>query len=156
MIYSSHNHLRLGYPLTISSEVLLLSHDIPNAYPSNAYVLWTFLYFPVAENADIVYEITFAYLRINTNDYLRIGYGLDPNNTTNLISSYAGSYYGYPRDVFAIADNIFVEFDANPPGESSGFELNIAVQNISGRSISSKVIIISIIAFYCVFFMYLL
>ena len=118
--------------MNIGSQILLLSHENPSYYPSNAYALWTFMYIPAIDNEDIQYQISFVYLRIRSNDFLKIGYGWDPNNTTLLISSYE-DYYGYPKDVYATANDIFVEFDANPPDESYGVQLNIKVHNISGK-----------------------
>ena len=123
----------LDYPLNVGSEVLLLSHDNPSYYPSEAYVLWTFSYNSGVENGDIYYHFSFAYIRIHTNDFLKVGFGWDPTNTTQLIYSYENYFSGYPSDVFVLPQNIFVEFDANPPNEYSGFQLNIAVRNISGN-----------------------
>ena len=127
--------LHVDYVLNLESEVFLPSHGYPNNYPSDAYVLWTFVRAYGEESTDIVYEISFGYVRIDYHDYLKIGYGWDPNNATALIISYGDGYYGNPSDIFVSATKIFAEFDATSSYEDSGFQLRLSLRNISGMLI---------------------
>ena len=79
-----------------------------------------------------MYQISFGYFQIDNNDYLTIGYGWNPKNTSASIISYGSSNNGYPPDIFATASNIFVEFDAGTFSTAPGFELSLVVRNISG------------------------
>ena len=116
----------------LGSRVFLPSHEHPRYYPRNAYVLWTLHYTPGEDITDIVYQISFGYVRISLDDFLTIGYGWNPNNTSALITSYGHSYFGFPEDLFVPADDIFVEFKASHIHQAEGFELEITVRNISG------------------------
>ena len=120
------------HELTVGSEVLLPSHGYPNNYPSDAYVLWTFQYASGIDSNDIMYQISFGYLQISSNDYLTVGYGWNPNNATTYIISYGYSYNGLPPDIFTAATKLFVEFDASSSNEAEGFQLTLSVRNISG------------------------
>ena len=75
--------------------------------------------------------MSFGYVRISTGDYLKIGYGWDSSNASAVVVTY-GSYNGYPLDLFFSPANIFMEFDASPTSETYGFQLNLAVRNLSG------------------------
>ena len=72
-------------------------------------------------------------MRLNYLDYLKTGYGWDPNNASALVVSY-GDQSIYPPDLFLDPIDIFVEFEASVSAEYYGFRLNLAVRNISGIS----------------------
>ena len=130
---TSYDYLWLDHELKLGDEVLLPSHGYPNNYPNDAYVLWTFQYAPGEDSTNIVYQISFGYLRISSHDYLIIGYGWDPRNTTALVILYGDNYYDSPRDYLVSAGNSFVEFDTSQQyTESNGFRLTLAVRNITG------------------------
>ena len=122
----------LGYELDVGTSLLIPSHGYPSSYPSNAYVLWTFLFTYEGGATHILFQMSFGYLRLYTGDYLKIGYGWDPSNTSAVVVTYE-NYNDYPLDLFLSPANIFVEFDTSPTGETSGFQLNLAVRNLSGR-----------------------
>ena len=131
----------VDHELTVGYEVLLPSHGYPNNYPSDAYVLWTFRYAPGIDSTDIMYQISFGYLQIGSNDYLTVGYGWDPKNATASIISYGYSYGLYPPDIFTAATNLFVEFDASSSYEAEGFQLTLSVRNISGICLVFKTLL---------------
>ena len=109
----------------------LPSHNYPSYYPPDAYVLWTFQL--ATADDDIVYHISYGYVRIHYGDSLQIGYGWDPSDSLSLKSSYHGYYYGYPRALIIQSRNIYIEFDANSVNEWTGFEMSLNVQNTSGK-----------------------
>ena len=111
--------------------ITLTSHNYPNYYPRNAYVLWIFQY-NMEDTTDIVYLISFDQLYIDSNDYLRIGSGSDPRNSTGSFKSYGNYYYGYPSNFYIPAGDMFVEFDADSRYHGRGFLLNITVRKFTG------------------------
>ena len=110
-----------------------MSHNYPNYYPDDAYVLWTFQYEYGADNTDVIYDFSFGYIIIGYNDYLLMGTGWNPNDTAAVIVSYYGYYSGYPDELSIPVGKVFVEFDADSYSEGTGFNLNIKVLNMSGR-----------------------
>ena len=122
----------LDYELRVGTELLLSSHHYPNYYLKDSYVLWTLAYPDDMDNTDIVFQILFGYVRLDTNDYLRIGYGWDPGNATLQVRSVGPVHGGTERDVFLTAGKVYIEFDANAPREDPGFQLRFVVRNISG------------------------
>ena len=120
--------------LNFGTHVSLPSHGYPY-YPANAYVLWTFQFAQGVDSADAVYQIAFGSINIGRYDYLRIGYGWDPNNASALVVTYGNDYRSYTRDIFLNASNICVEFATSSSYESSGFRLDLLVRNLTGRSV---------------------
>ena len=102
------------YELSLGSDVLLASHDYPNRYPPYAYVLWTFHPGDDLDGSNVVLEISFGDVYLGPYDHLTLGFGSDPDNSTNLIYSYEyySDYAGYPRTLFLEARNMFVEFNS--------------------------------------------
>ena len=120
------------HQLNIGSQVHLPSHGYPDYYPSNAYVLWTFQFTSGVDNSDIVYQLSFGNVRIDYGDYLRIGYGWNPENTSALIITYGHNYIDNPPDLYITATDGYVEFDASPADQEKGFKLSLLVRNITG------------------------
>lgn len=114
-------------------NISLTSHNYGRHYPANAYVLWTFHYEVGQDTTDIVYQVSFGYISFGSSDFLRIGSGSQPNNSESSVT-YGNHYYGSPNDFSLPAGDMFVEFDADSYGESGGFQLYIAVRNVSGMS----------------------
>ena len=117
-------------------DIYLISHNYPDYYPSNAYVLWTFQYASGNEKTDIWYQFQFGHVYLDYEDYLTLGYGSDPGNATTIIATFE-DYYGYPADLFIEPENIYVEFktDYYIYQQASGFKLNLIVRYISGRNL---------------------
>ena len=114
----------------------LASHNYPNYYPDNAYVLWTFQYADDMDNTDVVYLVEFGYVRLGYNDVLIIGHGWNGYNSTkssDIIVSHRGYYNGFLDNILISAGDIFVEFFCDSYSERQGFQLNIQVANISGN-----------------------
>ena len=115
-----------AYELTIGQEFQVASHNYPNSYPPNAYVLWTFRY-----AADMTYFISFGFVHLGFTDVLTVGSSWDTNNPFREVR---GLFSGSPADVYYIPKgHMFIEFDADSYSQGSGFNLNIAVHNSSGK-----------------------
>ena len=124
--------------LNLGSEVLLPSHGYPAQYPSNAYVLWTFLCTQVDTSTNLIaYTITFGYIDIGSEDTLIVGRGWSPDIQTNqrLIVSYGPSYSGYPFVAFCYDEMMYIEFEADDRYEAGGFQLDVGVRDRSGMII---------------------
>ena len=115
--------MSLDFELELGTDVLLPSHNYPNYYPHHAYVLWTFQPGIGEDTFGLTYRISFGYVRINDHDYLKIGFGWDPDDVSALIVSYGDYYYGYPNDLDISATKFFIEFSASAYYESNGFRL---------------------------------
>ena len=146
-----HIHLfPSDFELTLGTEVELPSHNYPGYYPDDAYVLWTFQPASSGDNTDIVfiYHVEFGYVQIGYYDYLKVGYGWNPVNTSAILASYGNYYFGYPADLYIPATDIFVEFDADDYNERTGFELKLGVFSLSGNVICKHLIMIEYVCKY--------
>ena len=121
----------------MGDEIQIISHNYPAVYPSEAYVLWKFWDGSGSENSETVYHISFGTIHLASGDFLRVGYGWDPDNSSAIIDSFGDDYTGHPRDLLLPARDMFFEFDADAFSERSGFRISIRVSNISGKKISS-------------------
>ena len=123
-----------GYNLPLDSITRISSHNYPDYYPPKAYILWTFHYDSgSSNNSDIGYYIRFGIVYLGSGDYLRVGYGWDPNDYSEEIASY-GNYSEatvYPDSLVVEAEDVYIEFEADSYGELLGFELEIKVLNAS-------------------------
>ena len=120
--------------MQLGDQVRLTSHDYPNYYPPDAYVRWTFHYADWLDSADVIYRIAFGTISLGSRDYLTIG-----SNTTTFVS-YGNYYRGQPDDVLLQASAIFVEFDADSYDQATGFELNIAVEYMTGTNCQYSIV----------------
>ena len=125
------NVLNPDFTLQPGTLLQLPSHNYPFFYPPDAYVLWTFQLATADDN--IVYHISYGYVRISHGDVLQIGYGWNSSDYLSLIASYHGYYNGYPGDLIIQSRNIYIEFDADTVYENIGFEISLNVRNTSGE-----------------------
>ena len=129
------------FQLSLGMDITLSSHNYPGYYPDDAYVLWLFQYEEGLDTTNIIYVITFnGYVRIDYNDYLKIGYGSDPDNSSSIVASYGDYYSGIPNDIYLNAGDIFIEFDADSYAEWSGFQIQLSVWNSSGMNDDFEII----------------
>ena len=119
--------------MAIGDEVQLISHNHPAAYPSNAYVRWRFQDDSGSDRAQTVYHVIFRNIYLGPGDFLRVGHGWDPTNSSAIIKSFGNEYVGRPVDLFLNAGNIFFEFYADSLYQWSGFRISVVVANISGK-----------------------
>ena len=124
----------LVFPLRRGSEVELPTHSYPMSYPSNSYVLWRLQYQASGYDDEIYYHILFGYLHLGRNDYLVVGSGLKPDNSSTVIAFFGDDFDGHPHDLLIPAEDLFVEFTADSISEKSGFRIMLMVLNISGNS----------------------
>ena len=106
----------------------LTSHNHPNYYPADAYVLWTFH----CQTNKLV-TVSFGYVHIGSNDYLRLGTGWDPSDNAATIVTYHGYYSGYPPDLTVFSEEMYVEFNADSYSERNGFNITLNVVNATGK-----------------------
>nr|XP_054763623.1 uncharacterized protein LOC129270248 [Lytechinus pictus] len=125
------------FELSLGMSILLSSHNYPDYYPDDAYVIWRFQYDPLLDRESIIYIIRFQEIVLRANDFLRIGYGSDPGNSSNVVL-YADDIGGSIGDLTVDAGDIFIEFDADGGFGAPGFSLELSVQNISGRYVCSS------------------
>ncbi|XP_041473475.1 uncharacterized protein LOC121422473 [Lytechinus variegatus] len=133
------------FELSLGTSIHLSSHNYPDYYPDDAYVIWRFQYDPLLDRESIIYVIRFQEIVLQANDFLKIGYGSDPGNSSNVVL-YADDIGGSMGDLTMDAGDIFIEFDADGWLGAPGFSLELRIWNISGRydcSSGSSVDIIS-------------
>ena len=122
----------IDFELALGMDFKLSSHNYPNYYPPNAYVLWTFQYMDGEASADVVYFIRYGYVRLGSYDFFRIGHGWNGSSTSELIFEQRGYFYGLLNYVVIPAGDIFIEFSANSYSEGQGFQFDFQVENASG------------------------
>ena len=110
----------------------LTSHNYPNAYPSNAYVLWTFQSEPGVDSQGLAFRLLFGYMHLQSGDNLSIGRGWDPNNTVAIVQTFYGYYSGYPSGLSVSGSQMFVEFSTDSSSEGRGFQITMELSNITG------------------------
>ena len=135
MTFFSFTYPNSGYNLPLDSITRIASHNYPDYYPPNAYVLWTFHYDSGSlDNFDIGYYIKFGTVYLESGEYLKIGFGWDPHNYAKEIASYGGYYQDttvYPDSLVVEAEDMYIEFEADSFGELLGFEVEIRMLNLS-------------------------
>ena len=120
--------------MAIGDEVQLISHNHPAAYSPNAYVLWRFRDDSGSDRDQTVYHVLFGNMYLASGDFLRVGHGWDPSNSSALIVSFGGGYVNRPADLLLNAGNIFFEFDTDSYYQDVGFNISVSVANISGKN----------------------
>lgn len=120
--------------LSVGMEVFLKSHNYPSYYPPNAYVIWTFSVASGQNTNDSLFHIDFGYVNLGSGDVLRIGSGSDPHNYSTYFASFGHYYSGYPDDIFIDPVDMFVEFEADSYSQRTGFAVEIAMINVTGKT----------------------
>ncbi|XP_072168048.1 ovochymase-like [Diadema setosum] len=129
--------------LSIGDHIYLPSHNYPDFYPPNAYVLWTFQYASGTNESAAIYQILFGYVSLGSNDYLRVGYGWDPDSST--VRYYGSNYRYYTYPLVMQARDIYVVFESDASEEArSGFQMELIVYNVSDVFVCSDSYVINI------------
>lgn len=108
-------------PAAIGEGGPLASPGYPDSYPNSEYIVWSFTAEPAGSFLVDIIDLETE----NGSDFLKIGFGRNPNDTGSVLAILSGNYSS--ENVVTPGNELWVSFSSDEAFNFAGFYLNITV-----------------------------
>ena len=118
---SCNHHDYEWIQMVLGASIYLTSPLYPNRYPNNQYCAWRIQL--INGTGNFVLTVFNLYLSSSTNDFLKIGMGMDISENTTI--AVLDSYYTFPNSIIVEDDWMWVYFSSDYSTSQTGFFIQV-------------------------------